>query len=112
MRLTTEELGDVDDVTANDVERVLGDDAFGGFAILAKSDDVYMQAGNQWSADAACEVFVQKYGSDPWVLEYRDGKHFAADRNVTLDEVKRAFLSYLRGDPTWRTAFTWSEIDV
>lgn len=115
MKLTTEDLGEIADVKADELARIVDEDAFGAFAVLSDSDDAFMQAGNNWSPDDECEAFVERHGSDPWVLEYRDaasGKQFQATRNVTLQEVRDAFLHYLRANPAWRDRFQWSEIDV
>jgi len=115
MQFTTEEFGDVSDIDANDLVRVLDEDAFGSFAVLSSSDDDFIQAGNHWAPGEACEAFLARHDSDPWILEYRDsrtGKQYQATRDVTLAEAKQAFLSYLRGSSDWRRQFEWSEIDV
>ena len=115
MQLSTEERGEIDDVTAAQLAAILDEDAFGSFVILAESDRGFIQAANNWSPGDACEAFIARHRSDPWILEYRDAasaKHFQVSRDVTLDEVKRAFLEYLRGAPGWRSGFQWSQIDV
>jgi hypothetical protein len=72
-----------------------------------------MQAGNEWEPGAVCAAFLRTHGSDPWVLEYRErGEQFRADGQVTLEQVRQAFQSYLAGGPEWRTALVWSEITL
>ena len=115
MQLTTEDLGEIAVVKADELSRILDDDAFGGFVVLAASEHSYIQAANNWAAGKDCEAFIERHGSDPWILEYRDEaskKQFQANRDVTLAEVKEAFLVYLRGGFEWRTRFQWNEIDV
>ena len=115
MHLTTEDLGEIANVTADQLTAILDDDAFGGFVVLAESDDGFIQAANNWTPDDDCEAFIEQHESDPWTLEYRDAataKHLQVSRNVTLLEVKNAFLEYLRGSPEWRARFEWNEIDV
>ena len=115
MWLTTEELGEFPEVRADQIASILEDDSFGSFVTLSESDNGFIQAANNWSADDACETFIATHDSDPWILEYRDaasGKQFQVTRNVTLAELKDAFLVYLRGGFEWRTRFQWNEIDV
>jgi hypothetical protein len=108
--LTTEELGDVVDVTAAALDEVLRQDVFGKFAALSRNDGEFIQAGNEWQPGEECGRFLQQYDSDPWVLEYRQaGKLYRTDGQVTLDQVRRAFQSYLAGDDGWQRDFTWSE---
>ena len=111
MRLTTEHLTNVPVVTAAEIDRILGDDNFGTFAVLAADEDSFIQAGNDWQAGPESEAFFDAHSSDPWVLEYRDGttgRLFRAAGRVTLDDVREAFLSYLVGGDDWRL-FTWEE---
>ena len=108
MTLTTENLGDVPVMDAAGLDDVLEPDAFGKFAVLSASEDAYIQAGNDWQPGAECEAFMAARGSDPWVLEYSEGgRQFRAAGRVTLDQVRRAFRSYLAGGPEWRTGFAW-----
>ncbi|MEV6923015.1 hypothetical protein AB0M46_00675 [Dactylosporangium sp. NPDC051485] len=111
MTLTTEDLGDVPDVNAATLDELLASDAFGKFAALSASDEEFIQASNEWEPGAACAAFMQAHGSDPWVMEYRErGQQFRAEGQVTLEQVRQAFQSYLLGGSEWRTAFAWSEI--
>jgi len=110
MTLTTEELGDVTDVTATTLDEILGGDAFGKFAILRVSEGVFLQAGNDWNPREECRQFLEHHRSDPWVLEHRTGgKLYRADGQITLDEVRAAFQSYLVGDDAWRQRYAWTE---
>jgi hypothetical protein len=112
MVLTTEEMGEVPDVTAADIDRILLTDSFGKFAILAASEKVFIQAGNDWQPGPECKAFLRKHESDPWVLEYRDkaGKQFRAKGQVTLEQVRQAFLSYLARGKEWQQEFTWEKL--
>jgi hypothetical protein len=115
MTLSTEDAGDISDVTGPDIDRVLSDDDFGSFAILFASESDFIQAGNDWQPGEACRQFQEQHDSDPWVLEYRDGaagKQFRAAGPVPLDRVRGAFRSYLSGTADWRTGFDWHELDL
>ncbi len=113
MTLTTENLGEAIDVTPAMLDEVLTSDAFGKFAVLSASDEEFIQAGNGWKPDAASANFVQTHNSDPWVLEYRDrGQQFRAEGQVTLEQVRQAFRSYLTGGSEWRTALAWREMTL
>ena len=48
MKLLTEELGEFDAVTPEQITEALGEDAFGKFAILESSPEAFMQVGNNW----------------------------------------------------------------
>ncbi len=110
MTLTTEDLGDVGEMDAAALDELLASDAFGKFAILSGSDEEFIQAGNAWEPGAACAAFLQTHGSDPWVLEYREGgQQFRAEGQVTLEQVRQAFQSYLTGESQWRTGFAWEQ---
>jgi hypothetical protein len=112
MTLTTEDLGDVPNVSAAALDEVLASDAFGKFAVLSASDAEFIQAGNDWQPGAACRAFLEAHGSAPWVLEYGEGgRLFRAVGPVTLEQVRRAFRSYLAGGSEWRTGFTWGELE-
>jgi hypothetical protein len=113
MWLTTEEMGDVLDVDAATLDEVLGYDAFGKFAILSKSDEEFIQTACDWRPDKATEAFLAATGSDPWALEYREGGcQFSVEGQVTLEQVRQAFQSYLAGGSDWRTGFAWDVLDV
>lgn len=46
------------------------------------------------------------------MLEYgKGGRLFRAVGPFTLEQVRRAFRSYLAGGSEWRTGFTWGELE-
>ncbi len=113
MILTTEEMGEIPNVKAADIDRILPTDSFGKFAVLSASDTTFLQAGNDWQPTPECEAFLKNTRSDPWVLEYRDGesgKQYRAHGQLTLDQVRVAFLSYLAGSKDWQNAHAWNEL--
>src|SRR5688500_385676 len=113
MTLTTEDLGDMPEVDAATLDEVLASDGFGKFAVLSASEEAFIQAGNDWQPGEACRAFMGSQDSDPWVLEYRGGgRLFRAAGPVTLEQVRRAFRSYLAGGPEWRTGFAWGELEL
>jgi hypothetical protein len=113
MTLTTEDMGDLPDVDAAAMAEVLAADAFGTFAILRASDESYIQAGCDWQPGPEYEAFLDAHGSDPWVLEYREGgRQYRAAAPVTLDQVESAFRSYLAGGLEWRSGFAWGMLEL
>jgi hypothetical protein len=113
MMMITEELGETQNVSAADIDRILATDSFGKFAVLSASDSVFMQAGNDWQPSPECDAFLKRTGSDPWVLEYRDGEsgtQYRALGQLTLEQVRLAFLSYLASSKDWHQAHTWNEL--
>jgi len=113
MTLTTEDMGDVPDVDAASMDDTLATDAFGKFAILSASEEAFIQAGCDWQPGPECEAFMDAHGSDPWVLEYREGgQQFRAAGHVTLDQVRQAFRSYLASGQEWRSGFAWGELEL
>jgi hypothetical protein len=66
------------------------------FMILSQASQTYMQAAGE--------------DDGPYCPEYRDGDedhHFTAGCDLCRRDLKRAFLSYLTGDPRWRPEFRW-----
>jgi hypothetical protein len=114
MWLTTEETGDTLDVVAADIDRILPADGFGKFAVLCESEESFIQAGSDWQPSESCRAFSREHGSDPWLLEYRDGRtgrQFRAAGHVTLNQVHQAFLSYLSGSQAWRELYDWQDLN-
>ncbi len=85
-----------DDIIASLVEGIL-------YAVLAEDPHIYIQ----------CAVREERpYG---YWLTYRDGfdgelRH-AQDSAIGLDGVLSAFLKYRRGDPSWKSDFSWIILD-
>jgi hypothetical protein len=113
MKLSTEDMGDLPEVDAAAMDELLATDLFGKFAILSASDDAFIQAGNDWKPGVACRAFMDSHDSDPWMLEYREGRQqFRATGHVTLDQVRHAFRSYLVGGSEWRSDFAWGKLEL
>lgn len=113
MTLTTEELGDFPEVDAAAMDELLASEGFGKFAVLSAAEEAFIQAGNDWQPGPECRAFVDAHGSEPWILEYREGgRQFRAAGRVTLDQVRHAFRSYLVGGSEWQARFAWSELKV
>ncbi len=73
----------------------------GGFAILERDEQTYIQAAGD--------------GEAGFVLEYQDGdteQHFRATRErISLSEVTKALSSYAAGDGAWKGMFEWARLD-
>jgi hypothetical protein len=113
MMLTTEDLGEYPDISSGTLDEVLSSDGFGKFAVLVESEKRFIQVGNDWQPNEATSEFLRLHESDPWVLEYReDGQQFRAVGQVTLEQVRQAFQSFLSGGADWRSAFTWNALEL
>ncbi len=71
------------------------------FAILDRSDQVYIQAGKS---------------NHGFVLEYQNGsvkEHYRSDRtNLTVEDVISAFRDYAGGDDSWKDRHSWSRFRI
>ena len=85
-------------VDAQLVEEILADDSRRGeFVILQVDKNTFLQASGE--------------GDGPYVLEYKDGgQQFQALDEPTKDEVREAFLDYLRGGSEWKTKRHWRQL--
>jgi len=127
MRLTSEKLDPIEDVTEADIVRVIGGALFGGYAHLRGEGRSLLQVGfkgrpptwafeyesGTWERefDEGCKAFTARTGSERWALDYVDsttGENHEVDGDRTLSEVTQAFLEYLRGEDAWRTRYTWT----
>jgi len=86
------------DATEQTVEEVFADHSLcGEFVILEADENTFLQAGGE--------------GDGPYTLEYKErGKQFQCVRQLTKQEVKDAFLDYIRGGSGWRTKNEWKEL--
>jgi Zn-dependent protease len=73
-----------------------------GCAVLKSDSETYVQ-------------YMRVEPPDGYVLEYQQGslrEHYeVADGLVTRDQVRSAFLKFLRGDPSLQTDFRWEKDD-
>ena len=88
------------DVTEGTIEEVFADDSLRGeFVILEANEHTFLQAGGE--------------GGSPFTLEYKEGgKQFQTGGELTKQEVREAFLDYLRGGSGWRTKHEWKELQT
>ena len=127
MRLTCETLPAVEAATETDIERIIGGEIFGGYAVLQGEGEEYLQVGvsgrpapwafdyepGTWERDFAegCKAFCVRTGSELWSLDYFDAdtrESYEVDGYRTLSEVTQAFIEYSRGDDAWRTRYRWT----
>jgi hypothetical protein len=89
-----------DNVTEADIHRAFDDPrARGEYAILTAPDGGFMQAGGE--------------DDGPFVLEHRDAKtevQIQAQVELTKEQVRQAFLQYLRGGSEWHSAHQWEPL--
>jgi hypothetical protein len=112
--LTTEEQGELPDITIESLNEIIAAESFGKFAVLSASDEAFIQTASDWSPSKECTAFLKRYGSDPWILEYRDStshQQFRVRGHLTLNQVQQAFASYLQGDNRWQSDHEWIEIN-
>ncbi len=89
------------DATERDIHHAFDNDAERGeYIILTAPDGSFMQAAGE--------------GKGPYVVEHRDGRsggHFVAQGEFSKEEVRTAFLQYLRGDESWRAGNDWRPLE-
>jgi hypothetical protein len=111
MKLITEEMPEVESASEKSIDEVLSTDAFGKFAVLSASEEEFIQAACGWDPTDECAEFLKKHGSDPWILEFRDGPssiNMRANGFTTLSTVQRIFKLFLKGERTWVADFHWA----
>ena len=101
MKLSTASYGPKTDISEEDLVRAFqeysDDDEF---IILSQADQTYIQAAGE--------------GNGPYFLEYRDGDedhHFQCVEELSKNDVKSAFLKYLKGDVSWKTDYEWEQLE-
>jgi hypothetical protein len=126
MRLTSQNLPEIEDVTVTDLDRAFDGCAIGKFVHLWSSDDCFIQAGRNGTPSKcvhpdASEVkehwtFIHRSGSEPWTLERIDSSVRRQGQQavewLTLEQVKRAFVGFLQGDPDWHRGLTWVDLKM
>lgn len=74
----------------------------GGFAILSKDDNTYIQTSGT--------------PGEGFELEYQDGsldRHFRnSNRNLELSQVANTFTCYLESDDRWKLEYSWELFDL
>jgi len=113
-------LPDIEIVSEADIDCVFDNGAIGKFANLWASNDSFIQAGSRGTPSNCVPpddpevrdhwAFIHRTGSVPWVLEHIDlvgVREYEALEELTLGQVRQAFVDYLRGDPSWRDPYTW-----
>ena len=126
MRFSSQNLPDREDVSETLIEQAFTDQAIGMYAHLWLSEEVFIQAGIRGNPSRCCgspddplirelREFLDRTGSEPWRLEYVDGvarKEFHSRGDLTLEQVKAAFVNYLRSGGNWRQDLDWEEQDT
>jgi hypothetical protein len=125
LRFSSQSLPDIENVSEGFIERAFDDGSIGQFAHLCISDDVFIQAGSRGTPSNCVPsddplvkehwAFIRRTGSEPWILEFVDGvarKEYRAQGDLTLEQVKTAFIEYLWSDGEWRQGHAWEELDT
>lgn len=90
------------DASDADIRRAFDDDRIRGeYIILTSPDGSYIQASGE--------------GDGPYALEYRnagDTANFRADAELSKQQVRDAFLQFLRGEEAWRTSRQWMRVQI
>jgi hypothetical protein len=125
LRFSSQNLPDMEDVTEALIERAFDHKAIGKFAHLWISDDQVFSAGCRGTPSNCVPpddplvkelwAFIQTTGSEPWTLQYVDGvarREYQAQADLRVEQVKTAFVEYLRSDGDWRQNHVWEELDT
>jgi hypothetical protein len=123
VRLSSQNLPEIENVSEADIDRVFDSGAIGKFVHLWASDDCFIQAGSRGTPSNCVPpddpevkdhwAFIHRTGSEPWTLELIDlvrVREYQAEGDLTLGQVKRVFVEYLRGDQSWRQEYSWVEV--
>ncbi len=95
-----------------------------GFMLWTYDNDIVIRSNPRelvcgaWQADEKLvrEIDLDQSDEydDPYTLEYREGgadRHFQCTRDLSKVEVEAAFLKYLRRDTSWKTDFSWKQLE-
>ncbi len=89
------------DATEADINFAFDDDARRGeYLSLTAPDGSFLQAAGEDD-------------EDEWAMTQRDEQseeHIEVQGELTKEQVRAAFLSYLRGDSSWRSAHQWEPL--
>ncbi len=123
MRLTSQNLPAIENVSEADIDRAFANGEIGKFAQLSASKKRYLQTASKGTPSNCVEPdhpevkghweFIRQTGTEPWYMECVDSagvRECPLEGYFTLEQVKRAFISFLRGDPSWRQAYSWVEV--
>jgi hypothetical protein len=72
------------------------------YLILSKDEMTYIQTA------------ISDYQEEGFIIEYQEGSlsnHFiTVDKNIPVEKVVIAFISYLNCDDDWKTSFEWEPL--
>ena len=130
MKLSSQRLPELDDVTEADIERIIGGEDFGLFALLRDRVGDFIEVGHrgrpaEWCFDyppgsperqiaEEWRAFQERTGSEWWKIDYFDtasGEQYEAEGELTLDKVKQVFCEYLRSDTVWKSRYKWIKLN-
>lgn len=99
-RLECAESFSSEDATEADIHRAFDNEGERGkYIILTAPNGDYIQAAGE--------------GDGPYALEHRTAatdEHICAAADCTREEVRRAFLAFLRSDESWRASREWKPL--
>lgn len=112
MELTSEDAATIDSPTASEIREFLEPDSFGSYAMLASSENDFVQIGNSWQPTDECNLYIAQHKSDPWILEFHTpdkpkNQNQRATRYVTLEEATEVFCQFAEGRGNWLSNFDW-----
>jgi hypothetical protein len=90
----------IPDATENDISTNVPNE---DFAILSQGENTYIQCARDAKTPSR------------YVLEYQEGsveRHYHAAAPLPLERVVSALVSYLRGESSWKSEFSWQRSEL
>jgi hypothetical protein len=108
--IETEQDGSLGEGTADTVRSLFAEDAtFGGYIILIRADDDFIQAEEVWDTELAGLAG----GEDGLVLEYHDPMsdgHFRAKKPIEKPDALARLLAWIDGSSSWKRDLEFVEV--
>ncbi len=121
MQFTSQNLPPIENVSEADLDRAFESLAIGRHAQIwayrralhpsvQNGDAVQLRFAEDHPEVKKILEFIRQTGTKPWFMECVDSagvRECPLEEYFTLEQVKRTFVAFLRGDPSWRRDYSW-----